>query len=47
MNDDQDLGFATRAIHAAYDPLDYQGALNPPVFMSSTFAFKDAAELIL
>ena len=44
MNDDQDLGFATRSIHAAYDPLDHQGALNPPVFMSSTFAFKDVAE---
>ncbi len=44
MKDDQDLGFATRAIHAAYDPLDYQGALNPPVFMSSTFAFRDVAE---
>ncbi len=44
MKDDQDLGFATRSIHAAYDPLDNQGALNPPVFMSSTFAFKDVAE---
>jgi methionine gamma-lyase len=44
MKDDQDLGFATRSIHAAYDPLDHQGALNPPVFMSSTFAFKDVAE---
>lgn len=32
-------GFATRAIHHGYDPLDYDGALNPPVFLSSTFAF--------
>lgn len=32
-------GFATRAIHAGYDPLDYHGALNPPVFLTSTFAF--------
>ena len=32
-------GFATRAIHHGYNPLDYHGALNPPVFMTSTFAF--------
>ena len=32
-------GFATRSIHEGYDPLDYQGALNPPVFLSSTYAF--------
>lgn len=32
-------GFATRAIHHGYDPLDYHGALNPPVFLTSTFAF--------
>ncbi len=32
-------GFSTRAIHAGYDPLAYRGALNPPVFLSSTFAF--------
>jgi O-acetylhomoserine/O-acetylserine sulfhydrylase-like pyridoxal-dependent enzyme len=32
-------GFSTRAIHHGYDPLDYHGAINPPVFMSSTFAF--------
>jgi len=33
------LGFSTRAIHHGYDPLDYHGAINPPVFLSSTFAF--------
>jgi methionine gamma-lyase len=33
------FGFATRAIHHGYDPLAYHGALNPPVFLSSTFAF--------
>ncbi len=32
-------GFSTRAIHYGYNPLDYHGALNPPVFLSSTFAF--------
>src|SRR5690606_4851251 len=30
---------ATRAIHFGYDPLDYHGALNPPVFLTSTYAF--------
>ena len=37
-------GFATRAIHHGYDPLDYHGALNPPVYMSSTFAFESAEQ---
>lgn len=32
-------GFATRAIHHGYNALDYHGALNPPVFLTSTFAF--------
>ena len=36
-------GFATRAIHHAYDPQDHNGALVPPVYMTSTFAFPDAA----
>jgi len=36
-------GFATRAIHHGYDPLDEQGALIPPLHLSSTFAF-DSAE---
>lgn len=37
-----ELGFSTRAIHEGYDPLDYHGALNPPVFMTSTYAFDRA-----
>lgn len=37
-----DHDFATRAIHYGYDPQRYQGALSPPVFMSSTFAFPTA-----
>ncbi|SDU46192.1 methionine gamma-lyase [Stappia sp. ES.058] len=37
------LGFATRAIHHGYDPLANDGALTPPVHMTSTFAF-DTAE---
>ncbi len=36
-------GFSTRAIHAGYDPFAYHGALNPPVFLTSTFAF-DSSE---
>jgi cystathionine gamma-lyase/methionine-gamma-lyase len=32
-------GFATRAIHHGYDPREYHGAINPPVFLSSTFSF--------
>ncbi|WP_295414047.1 methionine gamma-lyase [uncultured Thiodictyon sp.] len=44
MTDDQGLGFATRAIHEGYNPLDHEGALNPPVYLNSTFAFPDTAE---
>ena len=32
------MHFETRAIHAGYDPFDHWGAVNPPVFLSSTFA---------
>lgn len=32
-------GFATRAIHFGYNPFDYHGALNPPVFLTSTYGF--------
>jgi len=44
MNDEHSLGFATRAIHEGYDPLEHQGSLNPPVYLNSTFAFPDIAE---
>ena len=43
MSSGHQLGFATRAIHEGYDPQDHQGALTPPVYMTSTFAFPDAA----
>ena len=36
-------GFATRAIHHGYNPLNHDGALVPPVHMTSTFVF-DTAE---
>ncbi|MCL4133592.1 UNVERIFIED_CONTAM: hypothetical protein GTU68_066145 [Idotea baltica] len=34
------LGFATRAIHSGYDARDEQGALNPPLHLTSTFTFE-------
>ena len=34
--------FATRAIHHGYDPLQNQGALTPPLHMTSTFVFETA-----
>jgi methionine-gamma-lyase len=41
MRNDQ-AGFATRAIHAGYDPAEAQGALTPPLHLTSTFAFESA-----
>lgn len=37
------LGFQTRAIHEGYDPLLEQGAVSPPIYMTSTFAFANVA----
>lgn len=34
--------FSTRAIHHGYDAQSYQGALNPPVYLTSTFTFESA-----
>jgi methionine-gamma-lyase len=34
--------FSTRAIHHAYDPLQNEGALTPPLHLTSTFAFESA-----
>ncbi|MGY6553915.1 MAG: methionine gamma-lyase [Wenzhouxiangella sp.] len=36
-------GFATRAIHLGHKPTDHEGALTPPLHLTSTFAF-DSAE---
>lgn len=44
MADTGDIGFATRAIHYGYNPLDEQGALTPPLHLTSTFAFETAEE---
>ncbi|WP_246526559.1 trans-sulfuration enzyme family protein [Plastoroseomonas hellenica] len=38
------FGFATRAIHHAYDPADHHGAVAPPVYFTSTYAFGSVAE---
>lgn len=35
-------GFATRAIHLGYDPASAEGALTPPIYMTSTYAFETA-----
>ncbi len=35
-------GFSTNAIHHGYDPLDEQGALTPPLHLTSTYAFETA-----
>ena len=37
-------GFATRAIHLGYDPAEEHGALTPPIFMTSTYAFETAED---
>lgn len=42
--DDDFSGFATRAIHEGYDDRTEQGALVPPVYMTSTFAFESSEQ---
>lgn len=37
--DSRTQGFSTRAIHHAYDPYAGHGALNPPIYLSSTYTF--------
>jgi methionine-gamma-lyase len=39
---DTTLGFATTAIHHGYNPQDHQGALVPPIYLTSTFTFPSA-----
>ena len=40
--DSRRLGINTKLIHAGYEP-DLTGAVNVPIYQSSTFAFRDAA----
>ena len=35
-------GFASRAIHHGYDPMANEGALAPPLHMTSTYVFETA-----
>lgn len=44
MQDDQTKGFSTRAIHEGYDPMSADGALTPPLHLTSTFAFETAEQ---
>jgi methionine-gamma-lyase len=37
-------GFSTRAIHHGYDPYAGYGALNPPLYLSSTYTFPTVEE---
>jgi methionine-gamma-lyase len=39
MNPHRPNGFATRAIHLGHDPGAHEGALTPPLHLTSTFAF--------
>jgi len=39
-----ELGFATRAIHHGYDARGSEGALTPPLHMTSTFTFESAEQ---
>lgn len=38
-----EAGFNTRAIHLGYDPAEHHGALVPPIYQTSTFAFPNVA----
>ncbi|MEH6578674.1 MAG: methionine gamma-lyase [Amphritea sp.] len=44
MNNNKNLSFSTRAIHSGYDASANEGALNPPVYMTSTFCFDDVEQ---
>lgn len=35
-------GPSTRAIHLGYDPMEHDGAVTPPVYMTSTYTFETA-----
>ena len=38
MSEQHSHGFSTRAVHAGYDPDPQTGAVNVPIYASSTFA---------
>jgi methionine-gamma-lyase len=37
-------GFSTRAIHEGHDPYEHHGALNPPIYLNSTYAFESTEQ---
>lgn len=41
MASNKTAGFATRAIHLGYNPNDHEGALTPPLHLTSTFTFEN------
>lgn len=42
MSTDNRLGFASRAIHFGYEAREHEGALTPPLHLTSTFTFESA-----
>ena len=44
MVTDNKLSFATRAIHSGYNSADNEGSLNPPIYMTSTYAFESVEQ---
>ncbi|MBX3597416.1 MAG: methionine gamma-lyase [Rhizobiaceae bacterium] len=44
MQNNHHSGFATRAIHHGHNPADHEGALTPPVHLTSTFSFENVDE---
>ena len=44
MPTDKHTGFSTRAIHYGYNPAEADGALTPPLHLTSTFAFETAED---
>lgn len=44
MNNHGKKDFATRAIHTGYDDAEAKGALNPPLYLSSTFTFQNSRD---
>lgn len=43
-NQNNKQGFSTRAIHVGHDPFQHQGALNPPIYLNSTYAFESTEQ---
>ena len=44
INSNKKLSFATRSVHAGYDSSANEGSLNPPIYMTSTYAFDSVAQ---